>query len=159
MATSVGGFGCWSGKLFYIRSCVHTQQEIRVQREYLVFLIRLNVETGSSNQPWAFTHFYFCKLLFYAVQPTGTVRDKCCFYFFTGFIEIVRISFNRVVINPILKRQDECREHICPFTLSLLCELLLTNLVLKLPIAGTQLDLLSKTFKLPASHHEHRQAS
>lgn len=56
--------------------------------EHHLFLIRLNAETGSSDQPWAFlpTLLFF----FYSVQPTGTKRCKCCFYFFTGFVEIVK---------------------------------------------------------------------
>lgn len=45
----------------------------RLSRKYMccadhVFLIRLNVVTGSSNQPWVFTHFF---LVFFLCCPTN----------------------------------------------------------------------------------------
>lgn len=52
-----------------VESCFTLAPMYKPSRKYMcnehhLFLIRLNVETRSSNQPWAFTHFLFYKRLF-----------------------------------------------------------------------------------------------
>lgn len=81
--------------------------------EHHLFLTGLNVVTGSSNQPWALTPTFFFYTSFYSVQPTGTVRCKCCFYFFTCFVEIVTEAFNSVKNVKKVRVTNKMSHHEC----------------------------------------------
>lgn len=90
--------GGWHADSFSLAPMYSSGRKYKCSEHHL-FLIRLNVVTGSSNQPWACTRVFFCfffiNFLFPLSNQQEQWRDKCCFHFFTCDGEIEENTFNR----------------------------------------------------------------